>query len=169
MIFVCLFLNTSYLSNYLDCFRSYFCIVLILMSFYMNVGIKKSVFIEKRLFIGLCCKYSRVPPFSAFAAMNTPSTPQPCSFEPHLFGVWPIFSKPAYKRCFCISVSPAMRRKRAHVFGHISSVKCKWRTNDIVSLLSPPCLLVAEHKSWLAVQAEDYGVIVCVLRDAQSE
>lgn len=48
----------------------------------------------------------------------------------------------------------------------VRSVKCKWRTSDTVSFFPPPCLLVAERKSWSARQAGAYGVIVRIRRDA---
>lgn len=59
------------------------------------------------------------------------------------------------------SVSSVILGRKRAVFGHICSVKCKWRTSDTVSSFSPPCLLVAKRESWLARQAGATGSL-CV-------
>lgn len=121
---------------------------------------------------GSYCKYSKSATFLCFRSLPlqwTRPPQQPFSVEPHLCGVWPIFCKLALyvqkkkKKTNCVSVFQSAQlwgAKRA-VFGHISSVKCKWRTSDIVSSFSPPCLSVAEPKSWLAIQAGATGSL-CV-------
>lgn len=53
-------------------------------------------------------------------------------------------------RILVSSVVGQQKKIKRAVFGHVASVKWKWRTSDIVSSLSPPCLSVAVLKAgWL--------------------
>lgn len=123
------------------------------------------------------CKYSKSAThlcsvlLQPFILMNTPITAAIFSWT---ISAWCLthflpqclvcVKRKKYKQCHCISVSSVILGQKRAVFGHICSVKCKWRTSDTVSSFSPPCLLVAKRESWLARQAGAMGSLLCVWR-----